>query len=268
MATVHVNNISDFISAVAVDGDTVILDTDLDFINNPITTSIVIGATTIVDGANHTLKNITSGINGVFRCKTNYSADIKNMNFYNVGFMGANDNNYFTYGATGFPGVRLRYTDCNFQGKFTRFAHDGTDFTRCIMSFNNSNNALIISDSTLDTCYIDFGIVVTNKTRIMTVKELLNTYIKGDITFLSSITTELITVTGGINTKWSVLNMDITGNGTAVKMMNTAHEGVLYNSDKIHNLTISSVPEIYGLTDAQLKDSTYIANNTTFPIAI
>lgn len=265
MPTIHVTNWNDLVTAVAVNGDTVILDNDIDLINIPVTNQVRIGALTTLDGAGHTIKNLTSSIADCICCRTTDNCFVNNLNFYNVSYITDSDSKYFITSTNGYYNSII-FTNCNFQGIFTRFASVYSKFNKCIMSFTNSNNQMFNITVTLDTCYIDLGNCISNKPNILSCEKCTNTFIKGNVTLTNS-PTSIINLTGAFD--YNVVNVDVKSNSSVtIPFINSTTLSCLYNSDKLTNITITPVSNVYGLTDTQLKDSAYISQNTNFPIGI
>lgn len=124
MAVVHVSTFTDFLTAIAVSGDIVILDTDLDANANEITATVTVNCAEI-DGAGHTIYNVQCGRDiGVFRF--NAVCNLHNCNFLNVlqtagaGFLqNTNNSNLITV------------NNCIFQGIFTIVSQGNFYLLRC-----------------------------------------------------------------------------------------------------------------------------------------
>lgn len=124
MAVVHVSTFTEFLTAIAVSGDIVILDTDLDANAQEITATVSVNCDEI-DGAGHTIYNVQCG-HDIYPFRFDTVCTVHNCNFQNV---------LQTAGAALFQNTDrsrlITISNCAFQGLFTAVCRGNFYFRRC-----------------------------------------------------------------------------------------------------------------------------------------
>ncbi len=124
MAVVHVTNFTDFLTAVTVAGDIVVLDNDIDGNSQELTSTVQIRCAKI-DGAGHTIYNIQC-TRDIYPLRFYAECTVHNCNFNNVlqtagGALLANTERSYL----------VTISNCAFQGLFTGVCRGNFYFTRC-----------------------------------------------------------------------------------------------------------------------------------------
>lgn len=188
--------------------------------------------------------------------------------------------------------VRPTFNDCYFNGECHIFARGSTgsnasraNFNRC--SINIGITQIAYSDGYnplyMTNCYIIIKSLSNLSLSTSAIghplfNTLTNCYIGGKITISTASGTSSsyyrpIFAISGYNT---VINMDITVTATTggIYLFTGTTATCLFNNDKYNGkitptfVTGTAVQSNYKLTDEQIKNSSYIANNTTFPITV
>lgn len=267
MAVIHVSNWNDFKTAITGDGNTVILDSDLDANGDIITDRIYVHALEI-DGQGHTIYNYTSTHNGSdfyldFYYNNNYiNCAIKNLNFYNIVVGGENRSEAFFKARNG----RFTITNCRLQGAINKELIQDCTLKMCSCTFTKLRYIGGISDdNVIEECWFDIG------DNICTSDE---SYYRGDIRycyFKGSLDTKSLSsgrdIINGVCTS-SIFNLELSDSSENIKTINLCSRGAsnicLFNNDKINNSAdvIYSIPSNFtGLSDANLKNP--VAVNAT-----
>lgn len=248
MADIHVTTVDGLKTALQTSGANVFLDNDLDF--NSVSMGSSAWCTIIAsdfDGQGHTLYNIQSGNSGVIFKNGTYSNTvfkIHNANFYNVLLLGSG----YLFDGTSSTYHNMKIEECKIQGKASRLFGAYMSIggvTKCNFKINGDCR---ISDTDFSLCYFDFDTPSSNF-YTGTYLSATDCYFKGHVKLSSG----SFTSSSFARNVWNVYN----DNATTPTMQGSPN---LYNSDRA---TFSGG---IGLTDSQLKDRDYIANNTTFPI--
>lgn len=256
MADIHVSTIAELKTALQTSGANVFLDNDLDF------NSITFGSSTWCsvqatdfDGQGHTLYNIQSGSSGtIFVVDVGKVCTFHNVNFYNLLLLGSgklfdgyNANNRNVY-----------LSECKIQGKANQLFGQYMPIittgavTKTNIKINGDCNLYYPSYSL---CYFDFD-ETANDTPASSYyfMRFVDCYIKGHLRFKST-----IYATECNRNVWNCYN----DNNTTPTLNTVSGGSQLYNSDRC---SFANSANLFPLTDSQLKDRDYIANNTTFPI--
>lgn len=257
MATVHVTTAEQFITAVAVEGDTIIIDNDLDF--NGITVNVATKCAEI-DGGGHSLYNIQSTTTNtpIFFERVCY---MHNVAFVNVlqtqtaGFLNA-----LTEGGT--------VERCTFTGYFGRIGGGNITFSKCGINASRLLGNVVAANSTyvpkLYDCYIHADrysgtIAGSGANRV----EMQNCYFSG----LVSNPNNNAVMFNTRNMQNCVFNVDITASESRTITLVDAVAAIgvsLCNSSKISS-NITCTYGVTPLTDAQLKTPADV-RATGFPL--
>lgn len=260
MAVVHVNNITDFIAAIAVSGNEVIVDNDLDA-QDWTAAETAIRCTTIT-GNDHSIYNIQHIATGnLFSFEANCT--INNLNFLN--FICFNNSDAATFHGRNYTGT---FNNCKFQGRFYNLAYRRVKFNRCAFTFDNGLHYAHWTDSpnasaaAWSECYVDFKMQTSNASPVFSGYDaavLQNCYFKGELT---------ATTAYGVlafNMRNCVVNVQLIGTVTTPLNSQPTSLISLYNTDKIGSVTISERANMIGLTDSQLKNPAAVVA-TGFPL--
>lgn len=249
MADIHVSTIDGLKTALQTSGANVILDNDIDFNGYDLGNSNWVNITANdFDGQGHTIYNIQYAGTGVVFKNNNASNNvfnIHNVNFYNV--LSLSNGMLFNGYSSTYNNMTL--LECKIQGiakrLFGGYLKSTYGVTRCNFKINSDCQ---LYDATYSCCYFDLDASSSNFNSggFITAADC---YFKGHVKLPSG----TFTSTSFVRNVWNAYN----DNTTTPTMQGTPN---LYNTDRA---TFSGG---IGLTDSQLKDRDYIANNTTFPI--
>lgn len=257
MATVHVTTADQFLTAVAVEDDTIIIDNDLDF--NGITVVATVFCAEI-DGGGHSLYNIQSTTTDtpIF---FNRACNMHNVAFVNVlqtqtaGFL-----NSVSYGIT--------VERCTFTGYFGRIGGGNITFSKCGINASRLLGNVVAANATyvprLYDCYIHADrysgtIAGSAANRVV----MQNCYFSG----LVANPRNGAVMFNTSNMQNCVFNVDITASESCTITMvdSVGAIGVsLCNSDKIGS-NITCTYGVTPLTDTQLKTPADV-RATGFPL--
>lgn len=257
MATVHVTTAQQFLSAVANEGDTIIIDNDLDF--NGLTARAAVYCTEI-DGGGHSLYNIQSTTTDtpIF---FNRACNMHNVAFVNVlqtqttGFL-----NCLRYGVT--------VDRCTFTGYFGRIGGGNITFTKCGINVSRLLGNVVAANASyvpeLYDCYIHAdrysGTIAGSAANPVIMQ---NCYFSG----LVSNPNNNAVMFNTSNMQNCVFNVDITASENRTITLVNAVDAIdvsLCNSDKISS-NINCTYGVTPLTDAQLKTPADV-RATGFPL--
>lgn len=261
MAVVHVSNWTDFKTAITGDGNTVILDSDLDANGDIITDRIYVHALEI-DGQGHTIYNYTSTHNGsdffleFFYDNRYITCNIKNLNFYNIVIGGSNTSEGMFYAYRG----AFILTNCRLQGNINKALILNSEMHQCSCTFNKLRLIGGISDSNvIEECWFDIGNnVIPNNSGAYYQGRILYSY------FIGSLDTKGLSNNSSIffrcSCKSSIFNIELSDTSEDIKTIRlndrVDSEINLYNTDKISfpaNVTFETQSNFTGLSDASLK---------------
>lgn len=257
MATVHVTTADQFITAVAVEGDTIIIDNDLDF--NGLTVRVTVSCTEI-DGAGHNLYNIQSTTTDppIFF--------IRDCNMHNVAFVNVLQTQ--TAGFLNCLGVNVTVERCTFTGYFGRVAGGNITLSKCGINVSRLLGNVVAANGSyvpkLYDCYIHADrysgtIAGSGVNRV----EMQNCYFSG----LVSNPNNNAVMFNTRNMQNCVFNVDITASESRTITLVNAVDAIgvsLCNSDKISS-NITCTYGVTPLTDTQLKTPADV-RATGFPL--
>ena len=259
MAIVHVGNITDFIAAISVADNEVIVDNDIDA-QDWAASEMTVRATKIT-GNGHAIKNIQHVAAGNLFL---FGADcvIDELDFTNFICFNTSD-------AATFHGryYQATFNNCKFQGRFHNFAYRRIHFNRCTMTFENGLYFAHWTDyssvSNWSECYIDYKVQTGNAFPPYSgwdTSSMRNCYIKGEIVASSP------NGAFAFNMYNCVVNIELVGSATTQINSQPTSAVTIYNSDKISStVTITPQTNMIALTDAQLKDPAAVVA-TGFPL--
>lgn len=254
MATVHVTTAQQFLTAVAVEGNIVEIDNDIDF--NAIDAHIVIYCSEI-NGNGHSIYNIQS-TNSTYILRFNRSCNVTNIDFKNT-LQTANASFIWADSRAG-----TIVTKCTFSGYYgtlgsgrVRFDKCGINIQRCLGRLVEVSNEYVPE---LINCYIhcDLYSNTVNGAIVGTSRytgTVVNSYFSGNVANLANNST-IFNLSGG--SKNNVFNVTISatnsisiiyvygGNGDAEHIS-------LCNSSKIGSNISVTYGYVTPLTDTQLK---------------
>lgn len=252
MAVVHVSTFTDFLTAIAVSGDIVILDTDLDANAQEITDTVIINCAEI-DGAGHTIYNVQC-TRDIYVFRFSNVCNLHHCNIQNV---------LQTAGAALFACSRsddivITISNCILQGIFTGICRGQFYFLQCAFILQRTG-ALAFSyyyDSRtnlkLDKCYFKCDNI--NQNGICRVGRIIDCYFEGTIN--NPVANAYIFDVSGTN---SVLNIFIkASNAVTVFYGGSMVSPCIYNADRVDS-TITLRYEYTPLTDAQMHSASEIA---------
>lgn len=261
MAIVHVTSWSEFVAAVAVSDNEVIVDNDIDCNGEPLESVIHVYCSKI-DGNDHIIYNLTStGSHNDFQAHA--PCEINKLHFYN----------YVCYANTSSYGVfyggsstnTFTFKECKMQGitfKPLLYTYGGT-LQSCSLSFTQLRILKRGSGTHCTECWIDIGNTTPNSgAQFSSGGSIIDCYIKGK--FVLDNSSGMATPIFNNTCTTSVFNFEITKPDTINTLnLSTDASTCIYNSDRIKNLTGDggATP----LTDTQLKDASAVAA-TGFPI--
>lgn len=257
MAIVHVGNITDFIAAISVADNEVIVDNDIDAQDWAASETTV--RATKITGNDHSISNINHLANGnLFYFGANCTIDKLHL----INFICFNTSDAATFHGRNYQAT---FNDCKFQGRFRNFAYRNINCNRCTFTFESGlkyAHWMESSSVTWDQCYIDFKVQTSNAFPVFAGTSdavLNNCYFKGQL--------KASTTNGQFSFVLAncVVNTDLVGTVTTPISTQTTSRITLYNSDKIGNVTITAKNNVIPLTDAQLKDPAAVAA-TGFPL--
>lgn len=257
MATVHVTTAEQFLTAVAVEGDTIIIDNDLDF--NGLTVRATVSCTEI-DGGGHSLYNIQSTTTDT-PLFFNRACTMHNVAFVNVlqtqvsGFLNCLS-----------PEVTV--DRCTFTGYFGRIAGGNITLTKCGINVSRLLGNVVAANGSyvpkLYDCYIHAdrysgAIAGSGANRV----EMQNCYFSGLVANPNNNAVMFNTR----NMQNCVFNVDITASESRTITLVNAVDAIgvsLCNSDKISS-NITCTYGVTPLTDTQLKTPADVSA-TGFPL--
>lgn len=259
MAVVHVSSWEDFKTAIGGDGNTVIVDADLDASGDIINDRINVHALEI-DGQGHTIYNYTSTHNGedfwldFYYDHTYITCAIKNLNFYNIVVGGQNRSKAFFHAYHG----RFTLTNCRLQGMINKELIQNCGMSQCSCTFTKLRYLGGISDdNTIEECWFDIGDNICTSNETYYRGSIMYCYFKGklDTKALSDIREIFHS-----SCTSSIFNIELTDSSEDIKTINMCSGGAsnicLYNTDKLSfpaNVTFSAQTNFIGISDASLK---------------
>lgn len=257
MATVHVTTADQFLTAVTVEGDTIIIDNDLDF--NGITVNATIYCNEI-DGGGHNLYNIqsTTTDSPIFF--------VRACNMHNVAFVNVLQTQ--TAGFLNCLGDGATVDRCTFSGYFGRVAGGNITLSKCGINASRFLGNVVAANSTyvpkLYDCYIHAdrysGTIAGSAANRV---EMQNCYFSGLVANPNNNAVMFNTR----NMQNCVFNVDITASESRTITLVDAVNAIgvsLCNSDKISS-NITCTYGVTPLTDAQLKTPADV-RATGFPL--
>lgn len=286
MATVHVSTFNDFISAIAVSGNDVVLDSDIDGNDAPATATYSVNCTSI-DGSGHTVFNLqTLGITEIHTFTLFSECNIHDVNFTNT--LNETSGYFFYCGAS--AAHDYTFTSCVIQGRMKHFCQARTGATHvtitgCTIDATGFNGYIVNAYGAgagvlLNQCYIKTDMTVnatgislfsTRSSSNSTMGGIINCYITGTINFnanLNSFTVLYASTSSAqfknvlINyiyrTDYTVTNLNI-ATGSSTPATGNAY-GIIYNTSTVlgagsvnfvNNWT--SINAVHGLTDSECK---------------
>lgn len=259
---IHVSTWDAFVDALtAVTAQEIYVDADIDA-SDWESEKIQITGATIVHGQGHTIRNILyDHEENLFFAMGDGTPEqtiyISDLNFVNVMTTMRQD-----YAFINARYSRINLTNCKFQGLFVNFAYRDCTFNQCTFAFAQGCNLALWAGGTLNCneCYFDFGTQSRNHTPIMWAESgtinLSNCYAKGTILADSKIL--------DVSLATSVINVFCEPTGELFTVCNNSSGVSLYNSSRITG-TPSSVSDVTGLTDSELKDADSVVA-TGFPL--
>jgi len=270
MAVVHVTNWAEFKSAVAVSGNTVIVDNNIDANGSYVTSPITISCTTI-QGGGHTIYNIYGNTN-IFNGASNTRHVVEDLNFANV------DTSAASSGGSIFRGTgSSTYIDvyrCNIQGNLKLVASGYTTFTSCAIVISGGGihygfSNMAAGGPHFTQCYIDLGeaFQITG-TAFAVYTYFRNCYFKG--TWKLTQNTFFMGNSTPAQSYNNVFNVHLTADSAQTLSFFSSNGGTdisIYNTDRINgNITMAGLRNcLIGLDDAKMKNATEIAA-VGFPI--
>lgn len=255
MTDIHVTTIDGLKTALQTSGANVFLDNDLDFNNVTFGSSTWCTINAIdFDGQGHTIYNIQSGSSGtIFIVNAGNTFTAHNVNFYNLLLLG-NGKLFDGYNTSN---RNCYIKECKIQGKakilFGNYMPVETSMPGVQKTNIKINGDCNLYTTSFSLCYFDFD-SASSDTPTTDYIRFRDCFIKGHLRFKSTIYS-----TECNRNVWNCYN-----DNNTIPTLNTISGGAqLYNSDRC---TFATSSLLYPLTDSQLKDRDYIANNTTFPI--
>lgn len=250
MAVVHVSTFTDFLTAIAVSGDIVILDTDIDANAQEITNTVAIACAEI-DGAGHTIYNVQC-TRDIYPFRFDAVCTVHNCNWQNV---------LLTAGAALYQNSvsnrLITINNCAYQGIFTGICRGNFNFIKCAFNLQRCANhafSYYYSGVTLllEHCYFkcdnisSAGVYRSTRAR--------GCYFEGTLNNPNS--NALIFDGYGDN---SVYNIYVkSANSVTVYYGNAQDTPCIYNADRVDSTVTVSRPFI-ALTDAQMHSASEIA---------
>lgn len=133
MAVVHVTNFTDFLTAVTVAGDIVVLDNDIDGNAQEITSTVAIACAEI-DGAGHTIYNVQC-TRDIYPFRFDAACTVHNCNWQNV---------LQTLGTALYENTNksrlITISNCAYQGLFTGVCRGNFNFIECAFVLQRCTN--------------------------------------------------------------------------------------------------------------------------------
>ena len=265
MATVHVTTAQQFLTAVAVGGNIVEIDSDIDF--NGIDAHVSIYCTEI-NGNGHSIYNIqstnTTNIMIFNRACTVTNIDFKNtLQTANAAFVSSRDS-------------LITFSKCTFSGYYGRLASGRVTFDKCGVNIQRCIGRLVEDSNEyvpqLINCYIHCdlysntsnGAIVGTAIRNGTV---VNSYFSGNVANLANGATIFNLSSSSKN---NVFNIDITSDSNiAISYVYGGSSDIanvsICNSDKISSNITVTYGYVTPMTDAQLKTPADV-RATGFPL--
>lgn len=250
MAVVHVSTFTDFLTAIAVSGDIVILDTDIDANAQEITNTVAIACAEI-DGAGHTIYNVQC-TRDIYPFRFDAVCTVHNCNWQNV---------LLTAGAALYQNSvsnrLITINNCAYQGIFTGICRGNFNFIKCAFNLQRCANhafSYYYSGVTLllEHCYFkcdnisSAGVYRSTRAR--------GCYFEGTLNNPNS--NALIFDGYGDN---SVYNIYVkSANSVTVYYGSSQDTPCIYNADRVDSTVTVSRPFI-ALTDAQMHSASEIA---------
>lgn len=273
MALVTVSTFSEFLTAIATAGNTIMLANDIDANGYIFTSTKYIYSD--IDGNGHTIWNLQNDgtNNGLFVIASGVT--IQNVNFYNIYASWT----FFT--PSGTSGAHVVIKNCNFQGRVAQLI-TGTylDMSFCVINMISVNRQMIgTSYANVSQCYLNHGETATTVVGNGSGNWFYNynsckytdCYFSGKVHITTTSGHEFIA--GGGQSKNCVINVDVayqgvtTGTFTIGSGFSTGTGISIFNNSKITTTLNNSAgnTQMYPLTDTEMKDRNSIAT-VGFPI--
>lgn len=276
MAVVHVTNWSEFKSAIATAGNTVIVDNNIDA-NGTYTTSTLTLAALSIQGNGYTIYNIM-GSTTIFGGTNANSHSITDLNFANCDTSAASSSTVgalFRASSASYP---VNLTRCNIQGNLRYVGIGYVRLSSCAIVMAGSSHAGIVNNTTgstgcyFESCYVDLGeSYKLTGDALFGYCYMYNCYFKGKLILTAS--KNINGNYGSDNNYNNVYNMYVSSDSETARTLRingqTGGSAVsIINADRIDdNITLANNTGVVELTDAQMKDASYISS-TGFPIIV
>lgn len=276
MAVVHVTTWAEFKSAIATAGNTVIVDNNLDA-NGTYTTSNLSLAASNIQGNGHTIYNIM-GSTTIFSGTNANSHSISDLNFANCDTSSASSSTVgalFRASSASYP---VNLTRCNIQGNLRLIGYGYVRLSSCAIVMSGNSHAGIINNTTsstgcyVESCYFDLGETYTlTGDSLFGYCYMYKCYFKGKLKLSAS--KNINGNYGSDNNYNNVYNMYVSSTDDTARTLRINGQAggsavSIINADRIAaNITLANNTAVAELTDAQMKDASYISS-TGFPIIV
>lgn len=259
---IHVSTWDAFVDALtAATAQEIYVDADMDASEWESERILITGAT-IVHGQGHTIRNILYDHEENLFFAMGDGTPEQTIYFSDLDFVNVMTTMREDYAFINARYSRINLTNCKFQGLFVNFAYRDCTFKQCTFAFAQGCNLALWAGGTLncEECYFDFGTQSRNNTPIIWAESgtinLENCYFKGTILADNKIFKATL--------KNSVVNVFSTPTGELFTICDNATGISLFNTSRIDG-SPSSVSDVIGLTDAELKDPDSVVA-TGFPL--
>lgn len=259
---IHVNTWDAFLEALtAATAQEIYVDADMDA-SEWESEKVQITGATVVHGQGHTIRNILYDHEENLFFAMGTGTPEQTIYFSDLNFVNVMTTMRQDYAFINARNSRMNFTNCKFQGLFVRFAYRSCTFNQCTFAFAQGLFLALWVGGTLNCneCYFDFGTQSRNDTPVMWAESgtinLNNCYLKGTILATNKIF--------DVSLSNSVINVFCSPTGELFTVCNNTSGVSLYNSSRIDG-TPSSVQDVIGLTDSELKDADSVVA-TGFPL--
>lgn len=262
MADILVTTMTEFKTACETAGATVILQNDIDANNWAFSTISV--KCDVIDGKNHTIKNIQ--YNSDFLSNNNGTTSFICQNLIFANCIQYNNADYAFIHHIANKTNSWEFVNCQFQGLFYRFVYYNVTFTNCTFTMEAGLNYFEYQTTTnlaiYNYCIFDFKTQYTNGNTIFRRSNHYNCYYMGT---LRNTAANIAIFANACRLLNCVVNLYVNGTTSGTWQVGVLDDAIsLYNLDRCNNAGAASTFFV-GLSDADLKNYDAVFA-TGFPI--
>lgn len=268
MAIIHVTTAQEFIDAIAVVGDEVYVDNDIDF-NGIVRTSQMYIKAASIHGQNHAITNINyTWAENCFLVGDGITTTIEDLSFTNI--YTDNDHAEMQF-VDGGRGGGIIFNRCKFQGLFYQLSYRSCRFHQCAFAFEDGLDCIAIPAGALtvfEQCYFDLKEQTTGTNTYFLydssaapILQVLDCYFKGALKNFGDNANENTRVNGAdplmktSHLSHCVFNLDIT-DSRPIKFnyWDNSTQGVcIYNETKITAPSVTATTDVAGLPNSDMQ---------------